>query len=290
MARRRYVTTEAGKDKRLSAVSERAAMCYLLSIPHADCCGRMPGDPFEYGCTVAPGRRYTEEEIAAVIAELLGCHLYVGYEGEGISVLTFPAKAFLEHQSRALNEASRPEQPEPPEEMQGVLRVGYDLTEEARKCGVALPLPRKSAKLRGRTQKNAAPPSPSPPPPPSPSPKKKTAPRRANPAAAECPYCRWRREHNGERPPTPPSEQYSPAKHRAQCYHDSGCDTLKLNCIPLGKKELGLLARAINAHGEVRVWRWWVKFLKEPCEIGHSIAVFGSDAKLQQFAEATARA
>jgi hypothetical protein len=115
-----------------------------------------------------------------VLRELVAIGLYVSYEVDGQQVVAFPAKSFVEHQSRALNEASRPEQPEPPEEFGNLLRVGYNLAEESLKAGVALAPARKtakereslrnSAKERGTTPKNAAPPSPPPPPSPTPPP------------------------------------------------------------------------------------------------------------------------
>ena len=148
MPRRRYLSTEAGRDRRLSAVSERAAVCYLLSIPHADCCGRLPGDPFEYACEVAPGRHYGEEDAEQILSELVSCGLYLSYSVGAERILAFPARAFLIHQGRALTEGSRPEHPEPPPDVKGLLRAGYMLSEEYGRYGLVVT-------ERGRTRKSA---------------------------------------------------------------------------------------------------------------------------------------
>lgn len=211
MARRRYITTLAGSDKDLSSVSERASNCYLLSVPHADCCGRLTGDPFEYVCTVIAGRRYTDEVGEDILRELVERGLYVRYEVNGQVVVSFPAHAFIKHQSRALNEASRAEHPEPPAGLEGLLREGYNLAEEARKYGVSLSPPRKSAKERGKAPKNAAPPSPSPPPSPSlsPPPSERPAQDKPAPAPVRCGWCE-----------NPKPETAPPTQVLLQSYHD----------------------------------------------------------------------
>ena len=261
MPRRRYITTEAGSDKRLSSVSERASNCYLLSVPHGDHCGRLPGDPFEYVCTVVSGRRYSDDDGQQIVAELTTAGLYIPYQSlNGSPVLCFPAKAWLEHQGRALNADSRPEHPEPPEGIEGILRAGYDIAGERERYHVILSPTRKTAKGRGRTQKsaedrgrrpkNATSPPPPPPPPPSPSPTPKKGQRpararaRARNAARACSWC-----NN----PTDPDDINLPEPQRLmQVYHDAYRER-QTTCPAAGQtkggKEWGALTRLLDLAG-----------------------------------------
>jgi hypothetical protein len=259
MPRRRYITTEAGSDKRLSSVSERASNCYLLSIPHGDHCGRLPGDPFEYVCTVASGRRYSDEDAQHIVGELTGAGLYIPYESpNGALVLAFPAKAWLEHQGRALNYASRPEHPEPPDGIDGVLRAGYKIAQERKRYHIILSPRQKSAEGRGRTRKAAeergkrpkkgTSPPPSPPPPPSLAPKKGQRPARAGAragdAARACPWC-----NN----PTDPDDVNLPETQRLmKVYHDAYRErhsTCPAAGQTKGGKEWGALSRLLGLAG-----------------------------------------
>jgi len=103
-------------------------------------------------------------------------------------------------------------------------------------------------------------------------------------SAAECPFCKWRKDNPEKRPPTPGKDEYSP-KWRGQCYHDSACDSLGVECFTVTGKEAKLLKSAITKYGERTVWKWWLQFLKTRVDIGHSIAVFASNTSLVKFSE-----
>jgi len=136
MPRKRYLSTTAGIDRALAKVSPLAAHIFLLALPHADGFGRLPGDVMEFIDTVAPARRLSEKEAEAVVAELVSGHLLIAWQFMDKKVLAFKEKAWIVCQGRALNKNSRPEQPEPPEGLEEVLRVGFSLLEKRQQYGV----------------------------------------------------------------------------------------------------------------------------------------------------------
>jgi len=136
MPRKRYLSTTAGSDRALAKVSPLAAHVFLLAIPHADGFGRLPGDVLEFIDTVAPARRLSEAEAEAIVAELVSKRLLIAWQFMDKKVLAFKEKAWIVCQGRALHKNSRPEQPEPPAEIEGVLRVGFSLLAKRQQYGV----------------------------------------------------------------------------------------------------------------------------------------------------------
>lgn len=136
MPRKRYLSTTAGLDKELAKVSPLAACVFLLAVPHADGFGRLPGDAEEFIFTVAPARRLSETEAEAVIQELLKRRLLLAWQFNGKRVLAFKEKPWIVCQGHALHKNSRPEQPEPPAEIEGVLRVGFSLLAKRQQYGM----------------------------------------------------------------------------------------------------------------------------------------------------------
>lgn len=136
MPRKRYLSTTAGTDKELSKVSPLAAAAFLLAIPHADGFGRLTGDPDEFGFTVLPAFRLSEEQAEKIINELVAKKLLIAWQFNEKRVLAFKEKSWITGQGRALNQGSRPEHPEPPAHIDNVLRVGFSLTAMRNKYGL----------------------------------------------------------------------------------------------------------------------------------------------------------
>jgi hypothetical protein len=74
-------------------------------------------------------------------------------------VVSFPAGPWIRRQGGALNQRSQPEHPEPPEEVQGALRAGFNPEEVMKE--------EKSTEVYGTSRNSTDPPPPSPPPSPS---------------------------------------------------------------------------------------------------------------------------
>jgi hypothetical protein len=96
--------------------------------------------------------------------------------------------------------------------------------------------------------------------------------------AATCPWCRWREGHPGDAIPEGP-------RFRVQRIHDLHRAHFG-ECLVVTAKEQGLLKRAVARYTEQRVLRWWGEFIRQESKIGHSLAVFCSNAVLTRLAEA----
>ena len=100
-------------------------------------------------------------------------------------------------------------------------------------------------------------------------------------AAASCPWCRWRSDHDGEVIP-------DGKRFRWQRYHDAYADRIR-HCLVITGRERRLLKNACEKYGEEPVLSWWIDWLSSPSAIGHSLAVFCSNAVLTRFAELEAK-
>ena len=96
MSRRRYISTEMGRDKRLCSLSDFAALLYTWMLPHAEDCGSLKyDDPEELGWTVIPGRKWTPQKIQNAINEMVDRELVILAEGR----LFYPYESFYKHQT-----------------------------------------------------------------------------------------------------------------------------------------------------------------------------------------------
>src|SRR3990167_4529790 len=104
MARRRYLSTEISKDKRVYALTERAgdfaAMLYTWMLPHAEDDGSITADHDEIVALVVPfllGRRRFDVrgKVAAAVAAMLDLTLLIEEDGR----YYFPPDSFYRYQS-----------------------------------------------------------------------------------------------------------------------------------------------------------------------------------------------
>lgn len=97
MARKRYISTEISIDTKLNRVSDLAALLYSWMVPHAgDNCRLSAKNAEELRLSVIPGRRRSDEEIEAAVAELVDQQL-IGREADGRYY--FPAESFYKYQT-----------------------------------------------------------------------------------------------------------------------------------------------------------------------------------------------
>ncbi len=96
MSRRRYISTEMGKDKRLCSLSDFAALLYTWMLPHAEDCGSIKyDDPDELAWTVMPGRKWTTQKIENAVSEMIDAQLVILSEGR----LYYPCESFYKYQT-----------------------------------------------------------------------------------------------------------------------------------------------------------------------------------------------
>ena len=99
-----------GSNKRLAGkkVSERAALAYLLGIPHTDSAGRFSGDDDELLATVAPIfgllKGWTPEVMGIVKRELHAAGLWLAYTARGVDVIEVCRFRDHQHPSRLKTE------------------------------------------------------------------------------------------------------------------------------------------------------------------------------------------
>ncbi len=97
MARHRSISTEISIDKALNHVSDQAALLYTWMIPHAGDDTVITGDPEELGMLVAPGRRWSVEQISGFLEEMVGEEL-IEWDREAQRIW-FPCESFYRHQT-----------------------------------------------------------------------------------------------------------------------------------------------------------------------------------------------
>lgn len=117
--KRRYrIVGQLGSNRRLAAVSERAALLYLVALPYGDREGRLPGLPDDLIDEVCPAlaRRHgwTGPEIEAAIAELVAADLWSTWiSDDGVVVIGIQRWTDHQHPSKLAEE--RPSRlPAPP--------------------------------------------------------------------------------------------------------------------------------------------------------------------------------
>ncbi len=105
MARSRKISTELSSDERLAEVSAGSVdhvevVLYLLSIPHADDWGRLPGSPSRLRLLVVPGLEVTAERVREAIEAIASAGLWMLYEDSaGKTTISFPVEEWWASQS-----------------------------------------------------------------------------------------------------------------------------------------------------------------------------------------------
>lgn len=113
MAQGRFLSRTTATSKQLDAVSWRAELLFLRSIPHLDRDGRMDGDPIVVKATAAPRNpKLPAGAIAGLLQELHDAGLVVWYRVGEDQVLAFPT--FREHQQGLKYDRERPSRFAPP--------------------------------------------------------------------------------------------------------------------------------------------------------------------------------
>jgi hypothetical protein len=95
MSRRRYISTDISRDRKVNELSDYAALLYTWMIPHAEDDGSLVSDPDEIGWTVIPGRKPRTERISEAISEMLDANLLYAVDGK----LYFPSESFYKYQT-----------------------------------------------------------------------------------------------------------------------------------------------------------------------------------------------
>lgn len=117
MSRRRELSTDISIDGKLCDLSDRAALLYTWSIPHAEEDSSLKAKtPREMKLLVVPGRDWSVDEMAALMTEILTAELWLREEN---GLIYFPPETFYKYQSKIEKDrrrkplAAAPKLPEP---------------------------------------------------------------------------------------------------------------------------------------------------------------------------------
>jgi len=224
-----------------------ALALHLFALGQRDGWGLIHEKPASFGEAV----KQTEEEVAENLETLLAERVFFRYTVQGQSYLA--TRKYQDHQQRKYFPGRGPTCPIPPS---GIFRKLSQKTREVfGKCPEKL-----SAPVAVAVAVAVA----------------------VNPPGGlkACPYCSWSKINKGQTVP-------EGKRFRNQRFHDAAKNLLHLGCYPLTGKTQNLISRAAKLYGEDRAFEWWEHFLRQPCDIGHTVEVFNS--RLQRYAEEQAR-
>ena len=87
MGRRRYLSTDASKDKAIARLSRDAGflapLLFFMAIPHGDEAGYLPGDAAEFRLLICPGLPVSDEQVEEALTQIVNHRLW-SRNGAGI--------------------------------------------------------------------------------------------------------------------------------------------------------------------------------------------------------------
>ena len=87
MGRRRYISTDASKDKAIARLSRDAGflapLLFFMAIPHGDEAGYLPGDAAEFRLLICPGLPVSDEQVEEALTQIVNHRLW-SRNGAGI--------------------------------------------------------------------------------------------------------------------------------------------------------------------------------------------------------------